>query len=591
VVLPQIDGYSGLVQIGAGGFSNVYRARQDRFGRIVAVKVLHAELADEDSQRRFERECRVAGAVSRHPNVVTVLDAGETADGRPFIVMEFMAGGPLSARLATSGPFPVAELLDVGVKIAGALGAVHDAGMLHRDLKPQNILVSDFGEPALADFGISAVVHGPDATAGTASLTPLHTPPEVLEGHPTSVASDVYSLGSALFTLLSGRAPFQGQDGDGLAVVIRRVLTDPPPSIGRADVDAPTEAILAKALAKEPGDRHGSALALAQALQEDQQRLGFPVTSLRRASDVQDPGPLPSVDRTDLEPEEPDEDLTRLRTPADHHTADATIVRPVATRADANASNGHADYDSGERVDPARATAHNRITTFVGLAAAAMVLIASLVYFGSDGKSGTDSGASFGSAAGAATETTTAAGGRSLQPPATTPSTTTPSPTTPPTATATDLITAIPTHSKYAHWKGTSEGTSCPADYNFGDHFWNGNPCPTSSEVDLLTHCDAAACEVGRFDVNFLAHYYLPPAALKADETGEWSSEYPLPLSRPSCGGNSGATEFIKFRVAAATWNPSLNRFEATALTGSIEDRFPSQCNRSIHVIVSWSDS
>jgi len=278
----EIEGYSELVQIGVGGFSTVYRAHQGRFGRTVALKVLHGRLTDDDARRRFERECRAAGAASTHPNVVTVLDAGQSSDGRPYIAMELMEGGSLADRLADWGPLALDEVLDIGVKIAGALGAVHAAGLLHRDIKPQNILVSDLGEPALADFGISAVVRGPGATAGTAALTPLHAPPEVLEGDPTGVASDVYSLGSTLFTLLAGRAPFEGPAGEGLAVVIRRVANDDPPAIGRSDVGEDVEVVLRHALNKSPDRRFASALEFAEALQAQQGRIGHPLTTIHR---------------------------------------------------------------------------------------------------------------------------------------------------------------------------------------------------------------------------------------------------------------------------------------------------------------------
>ena len=123
LAVSEINGYSDLVQIGAGGFSTVYRGKQSR----------------------FDRECRAAGAVSEHPNALTVVDAGETVDGRPYIAMEYMVRGPLPKRVAAEGPRPVSDLLDIVVKIVGVLGAVHGAGLLHRDIKRQNILMSAFG--------------------------------------------------------------------------------------------------------------------------------------------------------------------------------------------------------------------------------------------------------------------------------------------------------------------------------------------------------------------------------------------------------------------------------------------------------------
>ncbi len=276
-----IDGYRDLVRVGSGGFSMVYSAYQEAFDRTVAVKVLTVELVDENAQRRFQRECRASGRLSNHPNIVTVLDSGFTADGRPFITTEFMTHGSLADRLDDEGTYELDEVLDIGVKMAGALAAVHAAGILHRDIKPQNILISDYGEPALADFGISAITVGPDASIGTSSITPLHVAPEVLEGQPTSYASDVYALGSTLYTLLAARAPFQQGDEDALLPLMRRVVMDPVPPIDRADVPDPVLDLLRYSMEKQPFARYPTAIAFGEAIQALQAHLGLPVTALR----------------------------------------------------------------------------------------------------------------------------------------------------------------------------------------------------------------------------------------------------------------------------------------------------------------------
>lgn len=279
----RIPGYRDLVRVGAGGFSMVYRAHQEAFDRTVAVKVLTVELVDETAQRRFQRECRASGRLSSHPNIVTVLDSGFTEDGRPFITTEFMSNGSLADRLDRGVTYPVAEVLDIGVKMCSALAAVHAAGILHRDIKPPNILVSDYDEPALADFGISAITVGPEASIGTSSLTPLHVAPEVLEGQPTSPASDVYSLGSTLYTLLAGRAPFQQSDDDALMPLMRRVVMDPVPDIdSRPDVPAEVIELLRYSMAKQPFSRYGTAVSFGEAIQATQAHLGYPVTPLRK---------------------------------------------------------------------------------------------------------------------------------------------------------------------------------------------------------------------------------------------------------------------------------------------------------------------
>ena len=277
-----IPGYRDLVRVGSGGFSMVYSAYQEAFDRTVAVKVLTVELVDENAQRRFQRECRASGRLSNHPSIVTVLDSGFTDDGRPFITTEFMTQGSLADRLDDRGPYAVAAALEIGVLMCGALAAVHAAGILHRDIKPQNILVSDYGEPGLADFGISAITVGPEASIGTSSITPLHVAPEVLEGQPTSAASDVYSLGSTLYMLLAGRAPFQQGNDDALLPLMRRVVMDPIPDIDRPDIPPEVMDLLRYSMAKQPFARYSTAVSFGEAIQATQKYLGYPVTALRK---------------------------------------------------------------------------------------------------------------------------------------------------------------------------------------------------------------------------------------------------------------------------------------------------------------------
>src|SRR6185312_5464657 len=143
-----VPGYRDLARIGHGGFSVVYRAVQESFERAVALKVLTGVGPDEDARRRFLREVRLASRLSGHPHVVTVLDTGTTDSGRPYLAMDLYEGGSLKQQLVRSGPLSAAETAVVGAKIADALAAAHSLGVLHRDVKPNNILVSRFGEPA-----------------------------------------------------------------------------------------------------------------------------------------------------------------------------------------------------------------------------------------------------------------------------------------------------------------------------------------------------------------------------------------------------------------------------------------------------------
>lgn len=181
--------------VGRGGFASVYRARQPAFDRDVAIKVLTQSITDE-ARMRFERECVAIGGLSGHPNIVTVYEHGMTPDGSAYIVMEFLDGGSLADRVSRSGPLPWTTVCEIGVKLAGALESAHRRSVLHRDLKPDNVLVSRFDEFKLGDFGIARVT-GRDVTAeGFITATPAHAPPEILSGGDPKVASDVYSLAS-----------------------------------------------------------------------------------------------------------------------------------------------------------------------------------------------------------------------------------------------------------------------------------------------------------------------------------------------------------------------------------------------------------
>ncbi|MFA1538993.1 serine/threonine-protein kinase [Actinomadura monticuli] len=288
-----VPGYQVLEQVGEGGFSVVYRAHQERLDRMVALKVMSVGAVDAAAMRRFQRECKITGRLSGHPNIVTVLDTGTTRVGHPYIVMEYFEHGALTDRLEREGPLPVADVLRIGVKMAGALAATHETDVLHRDVKPQNVLLSRYGEPALADFGIAGLVDSFDATH-TQAFTPHHAAPEILEGRPPGVASDLYSLGSTLYHLLAGRPAFKGPPGEGIAQLMLRILYEAPPPIQRPDVPAQVSEVIGRAMAKAAELRFATAVEFAQALQRTQAELGLPVTDVAFGGGTVQPASSPA---------------------------------------------------------------------------------------------------------------------------------------------------------------------------------------------------------------------------------------------------------------------------------------------------------
>ena len=327
---PEIPGYSSFEVVGHGASSTVYRAYQGAFGRTVAVKLLHVDVSDRRAQRRFEREKEINGRLSHHPNVVTVLDAG-FVDGRyPYLAMELFEHGSLAAQLSQRGPFEVGEALRIGVRIAGALASAHALGILHRDVKPQNILLSRYAEPALADFGISAILEL-DASM-TTGLTPAHAAPEILEGHDPSPASDVYALASTIYTLLSGVPPFAGPPGEGVLAQLLRITTVELPALGRDDVPVSLFAALRAATAKRPEERTPDAVAFAHALQAVERELGEGVTQIPLDVPAAPPAVVtqtrPPADR----PTDPEATIDHVVVPDDPTVAARHVAPPPAAR-------------------------------------------------------------------------------------------------------------------------------------------------------------------------------------------------------------------------------------------------------------------
>jgi non-specific serine/threonine protein kinase len=276
-------GFEDAREIGRGGFGVVYRCLQISLARTVAVKVLIADL-DELNRTRFLREQRAAGQLTGHPNVVNVLQVGVTDNGRPFIVTPYLAQGSLDARIHRDGTLPLEEVLRFGVKLAGALGTAHRQGILHRDVKPGNILLTDYGEPALTDFGIAHIAGGFETTTAVVTGSPAFTAPEILAGESASAAADVYALGATLFAAITGHAAFERRSGEQLVAQFLRISSAPVPDPREHGVLEDVSAIIEHAMSGDPG-RRPSAAELGELLQASQRRHGFPVDEMALTPD------------------------------------------------------------------------------------------------------------------------------------------------------------------------------------------------------------------------------------------------------------------------------------------------------------------
>jgi len=298
---PEIQGFEYVSLIGSGGFSDVFLYQQQRPRRRVAVKVLLHEWSSHSQRAAFDAEADLMATLSTHPSIVTMYEADVADDGRPYLAMEYCSRPNLGARYRTER-LSVAEALRTAVQIAGAVETAHRAGILHRDIKPANILVTEYGHPALTDFGISSTL---DDAARAEGMSIPWSPPESFAEPPRSgIATDVWALAATTYTLLAGRTPFEVPGGsNSSANLISRIESSPLPRTGRTDVPASLERVLATAMSKSPTSRYPTMLDFARALQQVQNELSLGVTPI----DLLD-------DSGHVQEEEPDDDAgTRLR--------------------------------------------------------------------------------------------------------------------------------------------------------------------------------------------------------------------------------------------------------------------------------------
>ena len=251
--------------LGQGGMAAVYLAHDSELDRAVAIKVLAEHLAnDEAFRQRFLREARMAAKLS-HPNIVHVYDQGDE-DGRPFIVMEYVDGPTLGEELKRTGPLPPARVVDLALQICGGLEHAHASGLVHRDVKPGNLLLREDGTVKIADFGIARAAQATKLTQiGSVLGTAAYLAPEQAAGETVTAAADIYSLGCVLFELLTGRTPYVFESLPELVVKQREEPITPIREL-RPDVPAELEGAVMHCLARGPEYRPASAAELAQEL-------------------------------------------------------------------------------------------------------------------------------------------------------------------------------------------------------------------------------------------------------------------------------------------------------------------------------------
>ncbi|MDQ2847779.1 MAG: protein kinase [Actinomycetota bacterium] len=313
---PDLPGYTVSKLLGSGGFADVYLYDQQLPRRSVAVKVLVPGLADRELLQQFDAEANLMAALSTHPAIVTIHQAGISTEGRPYLVMEYCSRPNLSARYRAER-IGVPAVLRVGVRLAGAVETAHRAGILHRDIKPANVLTTDFGHAVLSDFGISVRSTSAKAQSmGGASIgmsIPWTAPEVFAEQVGGDERADVYSLAATLYTVLARRSPFDRPGGsNSSADLIGRIRTSPLPPLGRSDVPASLERALARAMDKNRAARYATALDFGRALQQIEGELRLAPTPI----DLLDSGPATAAEELGDTP------ATRIRA--------LTVIEPEA---------------------------------------------------------------------------------------------------------------------------------------------------------------------------------------------------------------------------------------------------------------------
>ena len=253
------DRYQIIRTIGEGGMANVYLAHDTILDRDVAVKILRGDLADDEKfVRRFQREAISASSLS-HPNIVEMYDVGED-DGQYYIVMEYVEGKTLKSLIKRRGALTLPEVIDIMLQLTSAVACAHDSYIIHRDIKPQNVLIKEDGTVKITDFGIAMALNSNELTQTNSVMGSVHyLPPEQANGSGATIKSDIYSLGILMFELLTGKLPFKGENAVEIAI---KQMREKIPSVCEINPDIPQsiENVILKACAKNPKNRYDNVL-------------------------------------------------------------------------------------------------------------------------------------------------------------------------------------------------------------------------------------------------------------------------------------------------------------------------------------------
>lgn len=253
------DRYQIIRTIGEGGMANVYLAHDTILDRDVAVKILRGDLADDEKfVRRFQREAISASSLS-HPNIVEMYDVGED-DGQYYIVMEYVEGKTLKSLVKRRGALTLPEVIDIMLQLTSAVACAHDSYIIHRDIKPQNVLIKEDGTVKITDFGIAMALNSNEITQTNSVMGSVHyLPPEQANGSGATIKSDIYSLGILMFELLTGKLPFKGENAVEIAI---KQMREKIPSVCEINPDIPQsiENVILKACAKNPKNRYDNVL-------------------------------------------------------------------------------------------------------------------------------------------------------------------------------------------------------------------------------------------------------------------------------------------------------------------------------------------